>query len=716
MIFSGLLDCRLVSLKWRVPCFLITKRVLVAAVISSTAIVTFVSPSYAEITPSRRLLEVMDFGAPVVSPAGTSVAFRVEQASIERNTYDTVWYVQDMDGKRPPRRVADGGIPLRDSAGVSLPAPAMWSTDERWIYYRAMMDGRIDVWRAATDGSGAEPLTLDPADVRGFSLSADGKVLRYSVGATREEVVAAEQAEYDHGIRIDRTVPVGQNLFRSGAIEGRLATQRHILTSYGRDSLLADFPDHWKAVDLDTRKVRDLPSSEAPSHSPKVSELAKQGLPEPWRMAIDDNTGRIALLTRVGNGAGLLEKPDVQMSMLPRTGASQAITCQAELCTGKAISGIQWRPDSDEVLFTVTDPHEGAAQSIFRWNVRTGAVHLVVSSGGLISGGRDRFSSCGLSSDALACVTAEADQPPRLERIDLEAGQRRIMFEPNEALAQDIAATAPARLLRWTDAKGVEFTGRLFAARRTDDTPPPLFITYYSCTGFLRGNVGDEWPLATLAGHGVSALCINSAPYRLDAVERYDLGLSAVASVIELLSSSGEIDPARVGMGGLSFGSEVTYWTLIQSDLLVAASVASAPVTPISYLFRSLAGDPYVANRKEYWQLGALDETPDRWQELSPGLNLGKMQAAMLMQMSEQEYLFSLDYAIPLIRDYRADLYVFVDEPHQKFQPKHKLAVYERNLDWFRFWLLGYEDPDPAKNQQYSIWRAMRDRTLGRRG
>src|SRR3546814_8586408 len=60
-----------------------------------------------------------------------------------------------------------------------------------------------------------------------FALSADGKTLKYSVGATRAAVIAAERAEYDRGIHIDDTVPVGQGgLFRSGNFDGRLATQR----------------------------------------------------------------------------------------------------------------------------------------------------------------------------------------------------------------------------------------------------------------------------------------------------------------------------------------------------------------------------------------------------------------------------------------------------------------------------------------------------------
>ena len=57
--------------------------------------------SHAEKISSRRLLEVIDFSPPVVSPDGSSVAFRVEQASIERDTYDSYWYVQRVEGDEP---------------------------------------------------------------------------------------------------------------------------------------------------------------------------------------------------------------------------------------------------------------------------------------------------------------------------------------------------------------------------------------------------------------------------------------------------------------------------------------------------------------------------------------------------------------------------------------------------------------------------------------
>jgi hypothetical protein len=36
------------------------------------------------------------------------------------------------------------------------------------------------------------------------------------------------------------------------------------------------------------------------------------------------------------------------------------------------------------------------------------------------------------------------------------------------------------------------------------------------------------------------------------------------------------------------------------------------------------------------------------------------------------------------------------------------VTIYNRNVDWFTFWLKDYEDPDPAKTQQYERWRELR--------
>lgn len=653
----------------------------------------------------RQLLEVADFGAPVMSPDGRQVVFRIEQASVERNTYDAFWYVQDIDGDAQPRRIADGGFVRRDTAGIALPEPAVWSPDGRWIYYLARIDGRLDVWRASTDGEGAVPLTKDPADVRGFVLADDGQTLRYRIGATREALADAERAEYEAGVRVDSATPVGQTLFRSGNLDGRLTTQRYNDVWFARVPLLAETPDRWKELHLATGVVRLLEEGAAlPGSTSSVQH------PDAWIVARSPTDARVAVLTRTGERGDLRHAPDVRLSATRSGDASDEVTCEDTACTGRAITSVMWRPASDEVLFTVTDPLEGLAQSILGWDVLSGVVRPITQSAGLLNGGRDPASLCGVSHAALVCATASANAPPRLEAVDLDTGERRVLYDPNATLAHAVARGPQARVLRWTDAEGQTFTGQFYPAVDSGEGEPPLFVNYYRCAGFVRGGVGDEWPFASLAAQGISALCINAAPFSLDPVARYNSGLSAVESAVDLLASRGDIDRDRVGMGGLSFGTEVTMWTAVHSRLLTTASVSSVLISPLYHLLGSLRGDVFTDGLQEYWGLGAPDETVEAWQAVSLVHRMDALTIPLLMQVPEQEYMQSLDYAIPLLNRGIAELYIFPHEPHQKFQPRHKLAAYTRNVDWFRFWLQEAEDSDTAKAEQYRNWHAMRNR------
>jgi dipeptidyl aminopeptidase/acylaminoacyl peptidase len=59
------------------------------------------------------------------------------------------------------------------------------------------------------------------------------------------------------------------------------------------------------------------------------------------------------------------------------------------------------------------------------------------------------------------------------------------------------------------------------------------------------------------------------------------------------------------------------------------------------------------------------------------------------MQLPEQEYRYNLELFGRLSASKTpVEMYIYPGEPHIKFQPRHKLAVYERNLAWFERWLL----------------------------
>jgi len=52
--------------------------------------------------------------------------------------------------------------------------------------------------------------------------------------------------------------------------------------------------------------------------------------------------------------------------------------------------------------------------------------------------------------------------------------------------------------------------------------------------------------------------------------------------------------------------------------------------------------------------------------------------------------------------------FVYPNELHEINQPRHRYQIYERNLDWFRFWLKSEEDSSPAKAEQFARWRELR--------
>jgi len=54
------------------------------------------------------------------------------------------------------------------------------------------------------------------------------------------------------------------------------------------------------------------------------------------------------------------------------------------------------------------------------------------------------------------------------------------------------------------------------------------------------------------------------------------------------------------------------------------------------------------------------------------------------------------------------EYYYYPNEDHQPDHPQARLANLQRNLDWYRFWLQGYERTDPEDPEQYVRWRAFR--------
>jgi dipeptidyl aminopeptidase/acylaminoacyl peptidase len=638
-----------------------------------------------------------------VSPNGKRVAFREERASIERNTYETVWYVKSLDEPFALGRVSEGGEPLRDDAGIAISEPPSWSSDSRWIYYRATFDAQVQVWRAAWDGSRVEQVTHDPADIESFALSGDGHQLLYTTHASREDIRAAEQQEYDRGIRIDGTVNVGQNLFRSSYYNGRLASRRLSGRWFSRQGLLADSPLRRKVIDVATFSVREVVDADLPAF----------GLNEPQAPPAEAVSAVLAVRSVDGNRVGFLVGSGDTRELRARLDehASASTVCRADACRKNNIVALAWRPNTDELVFTTLDRQEGRRQSLYSWDVNRNTVRLIVRGEGQLNGGGEGSgTSCSLADEIAVCVVSSPNVPPQVRRVNLKTGAQDLLFAPNSSLV-DASATS-VQYLQWRAPDGQLFTGQFFPARTPyPNSPAPLFVTYYVCDGYVRSGVVEEWPLPVFADAGIAALCINEPLAFPDQVKRYTAALNAVQSAVALLSQRGLVDAAHVGMGGLSFGTEVTMWVATHSDLLSAASITSPFISPVYYWFHAAQNGDWRESLMHRWGVDSPDKTPEQWKRVSPPYFIDRVKAPFLMQMPEEEYLNIMDTFTPLANSTTpTELYAFPNEFHIKYMPRHKLAAAERNLDWFRFWLQGYKAQNPEKREQYARWERLRGR------
>lgn len=624
------------------------------------ALLATASPAASEVTP-REIAEIADISGLTASPDGRWVVYRIERPSTLTNRIDVDWYIVAADGKSPPRALGRTGTAWWDDAGVVAPGEAKWSPDSKNIAVRALVDGRIALWSSPVDGSGFRPLASGEGDIEAFAFDKDGSLIT-SEGPARDLIARTEEAEREAGILVDGNTDLAQPLFRGALINGRPASQRFSNDWFDRVPLLASAPR--------TIMVRTPDGASRPASDAEQALIARP--PHPALLLLSDLPPRL--------GSAL---------------AAQGICKTKTGCSADQSRLSWWLPLKDGravVALHDADFH----QRLQSWSPKSGKLAPLAAAEGQISGNQFYFSPCTAAGDAIFCVEAAAALPPRLVRIDA-GGDRQLIDSPNPNPDRDgLLAETIVWQVSGSRASGVlirpKIPGRL-----------PLFITYYKCAGYLRGGVGNEWPLRALAAQGIAALCINAVPGE-GGQARYERGVAAVESVIDKLSERGLVDPGKVGMGGLSFGSEVAMRAALRPNLLKAISIASVQIEPAYYWFNARPGrETFTANLRKAYGVGAPDEDAKAWKKF-PAMNIDRIQAPVLMQMPEQEARLSIELQSKLATARMGEMHIFPFAPHVKVEPRQKLAAYQRNLDWFRYWLKGEIDPDPAKVAQYLRW------------
>jgi dipeptidyl aminopeptidase/acylaminoacyl peptidase len=258
----------------------------------------------------------------------------------------------------------------------------------------------------------------------------------------------------------------------------------------------------------------------------------------------------------------------------------------------------------------------------------------------------------------------------------------------------------------------------------------PVFVEPYVAGGF-NSSGGGEHLLHVYAANGF--IVVNTAfPLAVDWSGRLggdamrllfsaDLGFPDLTMLAEstlrgldVAIARGSIDSSRVGIGGVSTGTAVPLYMLQKYDRIAAVSISGPGWTSDEYYWGTRKGrQKYAATFGKMggqpWKPKPDEEGREFWKKIDIAENIRSVRAPILMHLAEQEAWG----AIRMIRhlDDAAkpyDAYIYRGETHIKWQSAHLHVIWVRNLDWFRFWLQGYEDPDPSKEDQYVRWRKLR--------
>lgn len=197
-----------------------------------------------------------------------------------------------------------------------------------------------------------------------------------------------------------------------------------------------------------------------------------------------------------------------------------------------------------------------------------------------------------------------------------------------------------------------------------------------------------------LAGLGFVVLFTPSPPSFRSTNSTPEEGPSVVAhveSAIDYLDGLGLIDRTRVAIAGWSRAAFHTDYVLMHSRYPFRAGIAID------------GGANYPDFLADNCRLAALDD--ERCE-----LNFERLNAPRLSQQHGAASFVNEAILVGKLKRLgkAVDIYFYGNDAHNLQMPARRHHSLTLNVDWYRFWLQDYEDPDPAKKVQYERWRDLR--------
>ena len=635
-------------------------------------------PSSARPFTPDDVLRLHDVSEPRISPEGGWVAYTVSSAdTAEDQNHRAVW-MTSWDGTRTVRLT-------NSKQGESAPT---WSPDGRWLAFLSSRDDEhTQLWLLDRRGGEGRKVTTLQSDVDDYVWAPDG----HRVALVAEDPDTAKP-KTPAPIVIDR-FQFKQD--ESGYLSKR---RRHLyvvdietgkatlLTPGDYDELLpawspdgkslafvskrrpdADRDNNWDVYVMEAvpgATPRQLTTFEGPDDDPDYES----------RPAWSPDGRSIAYLQ--GGPLKLIYYAVQKLAVVPAGGGAPRILTAT---LDRSVASPAWSADGSSLYFLLEDDR---TVLLARVPANGGAVERLVSGPRVVSAfaaGRD---------GKLAVLASTPIAPAEVFAVE-GTTLRPLSHQNDEWLTQvKLGTTEP---ISFKSRDGTPVNG--FLVKPADFVPGKRYPTILRIHGGPVSQYQSEFDfqLQTLAGHGY-VVVVGNPRGSSGRGERYSTAIYAdwgnkdaqdVLATVDYAVAQGVADPARLGVGGWSYGGILTNYVIAQ-DRRFKAAVSGAG---ISNILAGYGTDQYV--REYEAELGVPWKTLDTWVKLSfPFLHADRIATPTLFLCGDK------DFNVPLLNSeqmYQAlrstgvatQLVIYPGQHHGINKPTYRRDRMVRYLAWY---------------------------------
>ena len=317
--------------------------------------------------------------------------------------------------------------------------------------------------------------------------------------------------------------------------------------------------------------------------------------------------------------------------------------------------------------------------------------------------------------DIKVFVRQGLNEPPRL--IVSNEWVSRVLWDPNPQIRQ--FKLTEASIYKWKDKQQNDWSGSLyFPYNYQIGHRYPLVIQTHgfgqSASGFRPSGVyPTAFAARALAGVGIMVLQVDERCPGIMTPAEGPCAVAGYEAAVEHLVSDGLIDPEKIGIIGFSRTCFYVMETLTTSSVhFRAASVTDG----VMFTYSLYILDPERISPEADRIIGVPPFSTGlfQWLKKSPGFGLDRINTPLLIvSASGRQGLLLMwePYAVMNHLKKPVDLVMLNTDEHVLTNPAVRMASQGGTIDWFRFWLQDYEDPDPMKSGQYERWHKIRERT-----